>query len=115
MGKKRNGKLEYLKYRTYHIEYRKKHKLKYSEYANNANYVLRKKILFLLGGKCNKCGFSDERALQIDHINGDGYKERRQGVARKNTIINEIIIGKKRYQLLCANCNWIKRFENNEI
>jgi hypothetical protein len=20
-----------------------------------------------------------------------------------------------RYQLLCANCNWIKRFENNEI
>ena len=30
-------------------------------------------IYELLGNKCNKCGFDDKRAFQIDHINADGY------------------------------------------
>ncbi len=29
-----------------------------------------------MGNKCVKCGFSDPRALQIDHINGDGMDNR---------------------------------------
>jgi len=73
-----------------------------------------------LGGKCAKCGFDDYRALQIDHINGDGYKERKsKGVGQKyigncNTV-KKVCKGElKNYQLLCANCNWIKRYENNE-
>ena len=33
--------------------------------------------------KCLKCGFSDRRALQIDHINGGGIKERRIGNTRQ--------------------------------
>jgi len=28
--------------------------------------------------KCNKCGFSDIRALSMDHINNDGYRHRRE-------------------------------------
>ena len=62
-----------------------------------------------LGGKCSKCGFTDFRALQFDHIHNDGNLERM-------TIRNSITIYKKmakhgamdKYQLLCANCHMIK-------
>ena len=32
--------------------------------------TLRKKIFDSLGGVCIRCGFSDERALQVDHVEG---------------------------------------------
>jgi hypothetical protein len=66
-----------------------------------------------LGNKCVKCGYSDTRALHIDHVSGDGKKERniRKSIHRRIALgLNDIT----RYQLLCANCNWIKKVENNE-
>lgn len=73
----------------------------------------------LLGNECFKCGFKDSRALQIDHINGGGYTERkeynRNPTKYYKNILNSILNKENKYQLLCANCNWIKRFENNEI
>jgi len=84
---------------------------------NDRNYYQRKRkeILDFLGGKCVKCGFSDYRALQIDHIWGGGTKERKE-VKNNNKIIyfKKVIENKSKYQLLCANCNCIKRIENNE-
>lgn len=71
-----------------------------------------------LGGVCVKCGFSDSRALQIDHINGGGYTERKLYPTNPKKYYSDILKSIKnnegKYQLLCANCNWIKRFENNE-
>jgi hypothetical protein len=76
---------------------------------------LRLEINERFGGCCVRCGNSDERVLHIDHVHGGGQKELRQGhggglayyyrVRRDNS-------GK--YQLLCANCNAIKRFEEKE-
>jgi len=69
-----------------------------------------------MGGKCSKCGFNDYRALQIDHINGDGKKERKF-ICRDNyypNVLKSFLAGEKRYQLLCCNCNWIKREVNGE-
>ena len=37
----------------------------------------RRAILELLGGKCVQCAFSDYRALQVDHIDGGGYKDKK--------------------------------------
>lgn len=72
--------------------------------------------LAILGGLCVKCGFSDKRALQIDHINGDGINDRRKTFGRYHVRVVESVIAKEnKYQLLCANCNWIKRFENKEF
>ena len=79
---------------------------------------LRTEIFKLLGDKCIKCGFSNIYALQIDHVNGGGHKALIK--MRKNTkkyymeILDHIKNGSKEYQLLCANCNWIKRYENEE-
>lgn len=65
-----------------------------------------------LGGKCGWCGFSDSRALQIDHVAGGGVKEAKaigpHGVMRK------VLQGDPAYQLLCANCNQIKKVERDE-
>lgn len=78
----------------------------------------RKMALEALGNKCQRCGFDDERALQIDHVNGGGSQERKfktfQG-SFNNNVIRSFMKGEDKYQILCANCNWIKRAENKEI
>ena len=76
----------------------------------------REEAIFLLGGKCVRCGFSDMRALCIDHINGSGRKARRSiGNSRYyETILNQIKDGSHDYQCLCVNCNVIKARERKE-
>jgi len=65
------------------------------------------------GGACRQCGFTDVRALNIDHVNDDGYLE--DGRFRTNTVKYQRhvlkMIKSGRYQLLCANCNQIKEWE----
>ena len=65
--------------------------------------------------KCVRCGFSDLRALSIDHINGEGALFRRmvtgemrvyQWIKRNNF--------PEGIQILCMNCQFIKQHENNE-
>lgn len=68
------------------------------------------------GGKCKACGFSDWRALQIDHINGGGNQERREhgGQMTRKKQAELVANNPSAYQVLCANCNFIKRYENQE-
>jgi hypothetical protein len=83
------------------------------------NKKRRLELISLLGGKCVQCGFSDTRALQIDHINGGGSKERKgyghSASSLKQKVENSIKQDLGEYQLLCANCNWIKREEKMEL
>lgn len=74
-------------------------------------------VLQLLGDKCIRCGFTDKRALQIDHINGGGGAEFKNASSNNKRfyykkVIESITKQEGKYQLLCANCNWIKRSEN---
>lgn len=75
--------------------------------------ALRLRVLMLFGGKCQYCGFSDPRALQVDHKNGGGNQERKilKGTSSR---YKQVLADPTRYQLLCANCNWIKREEEQE-
>ena len=66
-----------------------------------------------LGNICLHCGYEDIRALHIDHVNGDGKHERNIRKSLNRKIALELV-DISRYQLLCANCNWIKKVENNE-
>jgi hypothetical protein len=81
-------------------------------------------VRWLLGNKCsnpynlNHGDFlSDIRCLQFDHIKGKGLKDRKR-ISNRITYLNEILEsierGQDEYQLLCANCNWIKRNERKE-
>ena len=75
------------------------------EYMNR----LRQAVLVYLGGKCIRCDFSDYRALQVDHISGGGTQEFK--LVGAYGIYRKVLNGTSGYQLLCANCNWIKYFE----
>ena len=79
----------------------------------------REEFIKVLGGKCTKCEFSDWRALQVDHINGNGPEDRKKyGCSSRKyyrTVLESFAKKENKYQLLCANCNWIKRYENKEV
>jgi hypothetical protein len=74
----------------------------------------RAKVIELLGGKCaNKsCGISLRDVLHIDHIAGGGSKERRNANSLQR--YRKVLKNPENYQLLCANCNWLKRYTNEE-
>jgi len=74
------------------------------------------KAIEIMGGKCVHCGYDDFRALQIDHIDGSGAEDRRKRPSRTLTrLIAQGLEPLGNYQLLCANCNWIKKLENKEV
>ncbi len=87
-------------------------------YLSGARYKARQAVLDKFGRVCNKCGFTDERALQIDHVHGGGRAER-NGKRQTTTVmafLRRVLADRDgEFQLLCANCNWIKRDENNEV
>lgn len=85
-----------------------------NEYRRAWFQKVRLRAIDALGGRCVRCGFDvDARALQIDHISGDGAKDRvKKGTSYYYHILNNL--GSGRYQVLCANCNVIKRAEKQE-
>lgn len=68
---------------------------------------LKERVWAALGRECVNCGFSDIRALQVDHIAGGGRKER---LTMKNRakFLRHVLNNLPKYQTLCANCNVIK-------
>ena len=79
--------------------------------------ITRKDVLNYLGNKCAVCGFSDPRALQIDHINNDGKIHRAKfpyKIRLYEDILESLKRGEKKYQILCANCNTIKEREREK-
>ena len=72
-------------------------------------------VFDILGRECIRCGINDTRVLQIDHINGGGRKERTElKLNYYKFVLGKLLEENTDYQVLCANCNWIKRSENNE-
>lgn len=62
--------------------------------------------------KCAYCGFSNINALQFDHIHNDGTNDRKRFNKLNSTMYNYYVKhpkeAKRKLQVLCANCNWIK-------
>lgn len=104
------------KVKGYRDKYRKNNPLKIKESQRKYHKKNRDLLFKLLGHKCVKCGFSDKRALQIDHIKGGGRKERISYNTKEfhRIVLKSLKNKEDKYQLLCANCNWIKRYENKE-
>ncbi len=74
------------------------------------NKVLRERILDHYGAFCNCCGESNILFLNIDHVENDGYAERKifkGALPFYNKIIREGY--PESYQILCSNCNDGKR------
>ena len=109
------------KYRLEHSdrirEYRKVYDKSphYRELRRRYVRKLHDKVIDKLGGKCCTCGIVDKRVLQINHIKGGGTKEYHKGGAVQLYI--DILAGRRTTEdlnILCANCNWIARWERME-
>lgn len=65
--------------------------------------------------KCNRCEEAHYEFLAVDHINNNGYEHRKSGALKKygNNICKFLIKNNfpEGYQILCHNCNQIKRTE----
>ena len=90
----------------------------YADAGYRAKWYLKKKLEILShysngSMRCAYCGFDDIRALSIDHIDGGGAPHRKMTG-------NDIYGWLKRngfpegYQVLCMNCQLIKRQVNRE-
>lgn len=102
------------------LEQTRKYQQEHREYYRSRNRILfkdaRLKAIKHLNPelKCERCGIDDIRILTIDHKNNDGYKERQKKTSYriyKDIAEMDIIEAKKLYQVLCRNCNWLRRYE----
>ena len=80
---------------------------------------LRREILQHYGGnppKCAYCHCNIFECLDIDHINNNGFQERKKW--KSASIFYRWIITNNfppNYQILCRNCNWLKYLKNKNI
>jgi 5-methylcytosine-specific restriction endonuclease McrA len=93
-----------------------RHQDKYKAQEVEKNAALRREVIQSLGGKCSSCQLLDHRALEIDHINGDGYLERGSKVHSSSRYKKILALENKseKYQILCGSCHNIKTYENGE-
>lgn len=82
-------------------------KAKQAAYHQSYKRELWRQIFDIYGWKCACCGEDNVGFLTIDHINGFGTKERRQGINLKR-VRDERDLTK--YQILCFNCNCGRSF-----
>jgi hypothetical protein len=87
---------------------------------------LREKVINKLGGKCVICSYTGP-ALQIDHVDNNGYEERKKFYNNPKwnfrgcgtyyyKLYKKILSGDiKGYQLLCANCNMVKELKRRGL
>jgi hypothetical protein len=104
--------------KNYLSKYKKEHRKETNNSMRILNLKYKKLIFQELGAFCNHCGENDPLVLQIDHINGQGYRERRKftgGIYYHKHIYDEILKGSKNYQILCSNCNQRKEILNKEM
>lgn len=117
---KEKARLAAIEYRNdpKRIAYRKEYRIRVKPKITQERQEEKKKVMDAMGGKCVQCGFNNYKALQIDHINGDGHLDknggRGYGFKYYTRVLTSFLNKEGRYQLLCANCNWIKRFDNKE-
>jgi hypothetical protein len=60
---------------------------------------------------CVHCGYTDIRALTIDHANGLNGRKRESSNIYYWLRVHNFPEG---YQTLCMNCQWIKKHQNHE-
>jgi|SRR5215203_5774288 len=116
-----NKEKQYQYVKTWRNKNKDKIHIQLSEKLKGNHNSWRKKqrmwLLELLGNKCIRCGFMDSRALQLDHINDDGYADKKL-MKHHHSILayyyHNPEEAKQKLQIMCANCNWIKRYEVNK-
>jgi len=100
--------------RDYYRDYNQRPEVKNrrNESRREHNTILRRQFFEMYGGVCMCCGKKDIRFLTLDHVNGDGAKDRRG--RSQETILREALsdLNTEKYQILCYNCNMGRSINN---
>src|SRR3990170_1317527 len=94
---------QYLESKRNYYQQNKEKRRKYARdfYAKQRTRIeLRNQFIEFKGGKCERCGITDERVFEIHHINGREKWEQ----SRITTLTK---VDWKELQLICANCHKI--------
>jgi hypothetical protein len=83
----------------YYARYRKEHRGR----IGCNGYRAQIKEIVLKHGKCDKCGFSDVRALVIHHYFPVGAERKKN----QGAVLRDIINKKVPFSILCSNCHVI--------
>ena len=104
----------------YNREHRDERIIRKRKYYQNYRYKYKSSIFKKMGDKCTHCDFDNKLALQIDHIHNNGIKERNEmphhASIKFYRYLDRLPLDELRanYQLLCCNCNWIKRMTKDK-
>jgi hypothetical protein len=82
-----------------------------NHYTVEQRKKIRHEVLIAYGGKCACCEETAKEFLAIDHINGDGYRQRKEKGIYGSTMyawLKRNKFPKDNYRLLCHNCNQAK-------
>jgi predicted HNH restriction endonuclease len=90
------------------IEYTRKQRAKSARWWARTQ---RDVAIEMLGSVCVGCGYSDKRALHIDHIEPLAITGRK----RANASPEAIRCNGVGFQLLCANCHAIKTYDDRKL
>jgi hypothetical protein len=91
---------------------RKENPEKYRGHSRAAKKRLKDKVFSVYGMVCIACGFSDVRALTLDHKKNNGAEERKE-IGERGVYLRSLQKEfHSEYQTLCMNCQFIKRVES---
>lgn len=85
----------------------------YNAHSRRAKVKEKLRLFEMYGKSCARCGFDDMRALSLDHINNDGNEQRRKLGERGVYRDAKKDLQPDKYQILCMNCQFIKRVEHS--
>jgi len=91
--------------------WRQNNKDKYNQLKRESNHRLMNEIIDRYGGKCVCCGETRREYLSIDHVNGNGSKQRRE-IGKSSQGLHYWLKQNnypEGFQVLCFNCNMGKR------
>lgn len=94
--------------KEYYKDWYKKNKERNDTYTRQWKLNERLRLIEEFGGMCTACGERDSIVLDFDHINNDGYLDKRK--TKGTDIIFSVKREPERFQLLCKNCNWRKEY-----
>jgi hypothetical protein len=101
--------------------YARKYYAEHPDKPGTTQCVYRAKVRELVfahyGKTCARCGYADERALSIDHIDGGGNAHRKTYKIGGSSFYVWLVKNNfpEGFQVLCMNCQFIKRHEKNEV
>lgn len=110
------NRIKCAKYRAAHPDRIKmrREKLAKEGYFKQKTIRYRTEAFNVLGGaKCVSCGCNVFELLSVNHINGDGKEDRKNGFFPNKIVI---LIAKRKidinkFNVLCRACNWIDFFQ----